>query len=129
MLVSTAVRNLRGRGTIWFLEVFGAYNGITYGYNRISFHGNCAVMYGAVWIAVDNGVVFSYIYGWKHPARRYDMVKVCDRIRIVEMVSEPHYDGREGVVEYMDSMGRLHGTWGGLAVQPDRDTVEVLDGV
>lgn len=78
-------------------------------------------------IAVDNGMIFSYIYGWKHPARRYGMVKVVHRIRIVAMVGEPHYDGREGVVEYMDSMGQLHGTWGGLAVQPDMDTVEVLD--
>lgn len=57
------------------------------------------------------------------------MAKAGDRIRIVEMVDEPHYDGREGVVEYVDSLGQLHGTWGGLAVQPDRDTVEVLDGV
>lgn len=55
------------------------------------------------------------------------MAKVGDRIRIVEMVDEPHYDGREGTVEYVDSWGQLHGTWGGLAVQPDRDTVEVLD--
>ena len=55
------------------------------------------------------------------------MAKVGDRIRIVEMAGEPHYDGREGVVEYVDDMGQLHGTWGWLAVQPERDTVEVLD--
>lgn len=57
------------------------------------------------------------------------MVKVGDRIRIVEMVGEPHYDGREGIVTSMDGKGQLHGTWGCLAVQPDKDTVEVLDGV
>lgn len=55
------------------------------------------------------------------------MVKVGDRIRIVRMVGEPHYDGRTGTVEYKDDMGQLHGTWGGLAVQLDKDTVEVLD--
>lgn len=54
-------------------------------------------------------------------------MKVGDKIRIVEMVGEPHYDGREGVVEYIDSMNQLHGTWGGLAVQPWRDRVEVVD--
>ena len=50
------------------------------------------------------------------------------RIRIVFMDGESHYNGKEGVVNYCDSMGQLHGTWGGLAVQPKNDKFEVLEG-
>jgi len=32
-----------------------------------------------------------------------------------------NYDGRVGVVEHIDSMGQLHGTWGGLALIPEED--------
>ena len=53
-------------------------------------------------------------------------MKVGDKIKIVEMVGEPKYTGKVGVVEYIDSIGQVHGTWGGLAVQPDKDTVEVI---
>ena len=57
------------------------------------------------------------------------MVKVGDRIRIIRLddpyTPEP-YNGREGVVKYIDSMGQLHGTWGGLAVIPEEDEFIVL---
>ena len=33
----------------------------------------------------------------------------------------------EGVIDYIDSIGQLHGTWGGLAVQPERDIIEVIN--
>ena len=36
------------------------------------------------------------------------------------------YNGREGVVEFVDSAGQLHGTWGGLAVNPQIDEYEVI---
>ena len=49
------------------------------------------------------------------------MVKVGDTIRIIDMSGEPHYSGRVGVVTHIDSMGQLHGTWGGLAVIPGED--------
>ena len=38
------------------------------------------------------------------------------RIRIEYMEGEPHYAGRQGVVESIDDAGQLHGSWGGLAV-------------
>ena len=38
---------------------------------------------------------------------------------------EPHYCGRVGVVTHIDSMGQLHGTWGGLAVIPGEDSYVV----
>lgn len=55
------------------------------------------------------------------------MAKVGDRIRIIHMQGEDGgYDGREGVVEYIDCIGQLHGTWGGLAVIPEYDEYKVL---
>jgi hypothetical protein len=55
------------------------------------------------------------------------MANVGDKIRIIEMSGEPHYCGREGVVTHIDSMGQLHGTWGGLAVIPGADAYEVVE--
>lgn len=52
--------------------------------------------------------------------------KIGDRIRIINMEGEPQYTGKEGVVEHIDSMNQLHGTWGGLAVQPENDTFVVI---
>ena len=37
------------------------------------------------------------------------------------------YNGRSGVVEHIDSIGQLHGTWGGLAVIPGVDEIEVKE--
>lgn len=54
------------------------------------------------------------------------MVKVGDFIKIIEMLGEPHYTGKTGVVEHIDSLGQLHGSWGGLAVQPENDRFEVI---
>lgn len=53
-------------------------------------------------------------------------VKPGDRIRIIKMDGEPHYDGKEGEVDYIDSIGQIHGTWGGLAVVPEVDIYEII---
>ena len=42
------------------------------------------------------------------------------------MQGELHYAGKEGTVTYIDGIGQLHGTWGGLAVNLDCDTVEII---
>lgn len=54
--------------------------------------------------------------------------KICEdnfpigtKIKIISMKNVSNYDGREGVVEYIDGIGQLHGTWGGLALIPDVD--------
>ena len=54
------------------------------------------------------------------------MYKVGDRIKIVSMRGEPNYSGLAGFVERIDDMGQLHGTWGGLAVQPEHDLIEKI---
>ena len=55
------------------------------------------------------------------------MIKVGDKIRIVQMSGEgDRYHGVEGVVTHVDSIGQLHGTWGGLAVIPEEDKFCVL---
>ncbi len=59
--------------------------------------------------------------------RGTDMVKVGDKIKIIDMGGEPHYCGRIGVVTHIDSMGQLHGTWGGLAVIPGEDMFVVVE--
>lgn len=54
------------------------------------------------------------------------MYKVGDHIKIVSMRGEPNYSGRVGFVYHIDDMGQLHGTWGGLAVQPEHDIIEKI---
>lgn len=60
------------------------------------------------------------------------MVKVGDKIRIIAMddcgydTTAREYSGREGEVVFIDSMGQLHGTWGGLAVIPNVDRFVVI---
>ena len=60
-------------------------------------------------------------------------VKIGDTIRIIRMnddggkdLQARMYNGRSGVVEHIDSIGQLQGTWGGLAVIPGVDDFEVL---
>ena len=48
-----------------------------------------------------------------------ESVKVGDTIHIYKMIGEPQYSNREGVVESIDDIGQIHGTWGGLALNFD----------
>ena len=54
------------------------------------------------------------------------MFKIGDKIRIIEMKGEESFNGREGVIEFIDGLNQLHGTWGGLAVIPEQDTIVVI---
>jgi hypothetical protein len=47
-------------------------------------------------------------------------------IVIVYMDGEPHYTGKQGIVQHIDSAGQLHGTWGGLAVNPSIDKYVIV---
>lgn len=58
---------------------------------------------------------------------------VGDTIRIITMddnngkdTQAKAYNGRTGTVTHIDSIGQIHGTWGGLAVIPGKDTFEIL---
>ena len=53
--------------------------------------------------------------------------------RAEEKFYEKEYSGREGVIEHVSPayepagiLEQLHGTWGGLAVQPELDTIEMI---
>ena len=56
------------------------------------------------------------------------MVKVGDKLRIIEMSGEPQYTGKEGTVEYIDDAIHIHGSWGGFALIPDEDMWEIING-
>lgn len=51
---------------------------------------------------------------------------IGDKIKIIRMVDEPSYNERTGVIEHIDDAGQLHGSWGGLAVIPEVDKVELV---
>ena len=62
-----------------------------------------------------------------------EKVKKGDTIRIIRMNDDGGkdfqarmYNGRSGVVEYIDFLGQLHGTWGGIAIIPETDEFEVI---
>ena len=53
--------------------------------------------------------------------------KVGHRVRIIQLEGEDYrYDGKEGVIEHIDGIGQLHGTWGSLAVIPEADKFIVI---
>lgn len=42
-------------------------------------------------------------------------------------ISDPYHPiDAEGVVELVDGIGQLHGTWGGLAAIPGVDQIEIV---
>lgn len=47
-------------------------------------------------------------------------------IVIVSMSGESKYTGKMGVVEKVDDLGQLHGTWGGLAIIPEEDKFVIM---
>ena len=53
--------------------------------------------------------------------------KVGQKIRIIRMKGEPQYTGKVGVITYIDDLKQLHGTWGGLAVLPEEDQIEIIE--
>lgn len=60
---------------------------------------------------------------------RNEKAKVGDLIKITSLKDpfDSTYEGRIGRVEIIDSLGQLHGTWGGLAVIPEVDSYIILN--
>lgn len=52
--------------------------------------------------------------------------KVGDKIRIISMHNEPQYNDKEGIIEFIDDWGQLHGTWGGCALIPKVDKFKLV---
>ena len=53
--------------------------------------------------------------------------KVGQKVRIIHLEGEDNrYDGKEGVIEDIDGIGQLHGTWGGLAIIPEADEFIII---
>lgn len=42
------------------------------------------------------------------------------------MEGEPSYSGKEGIVESIDDLGQIHGSWGGCAIIPKIDLFEII---
>lgn len=60
-------------------------------------------------------------------------VNIGDTIRIIKMydadgkdIQAAKYAGRTGTVEFIDSIGQRHGTWGGLAIIPEVDEFQIV---
>lgn len=62
-------------------------------------------------------------------------VRVGDTIRILSLApnadgthdpAEKHYVGKEGVVQSIDDMGNIHGTWGGISLLHGRDSYAII---
>lgn len=54
-------------------------------------------------------------------------IEIGQTIKIVCMKGEPQYTGKIGTVQHIDSKNQAHGTWGGLALQPEHDEWEVIE--
>ena len=53
-------------------------------------------------------------------------IKIGDSIKIIEMVGEPNYTLKTGVIIFIDDIGQLFGSWRSLAVNPKVDKFEVI---
>lgn len=43
------------------------------------------------------------------------------------IINDPYHQiNKEGIVNYIDDIGQLHGTWGGLAAIPGEDIIEII---
>ena len=58
--------------------------------------------------------------------KKYEYL-IGKKIHINSMMGEPQYSGKEGVVEFVDDMGQIFGTWGGLAIQKEHDDFYIVE--
>lgn len=53
--------------------------------------------------------------------------QIGQKVKIIDMEGEPQYIGKEGVIEHIDSIGQLHGSWGGCALIPGLDSFKIIE--
>lgn len=53
-------------------------------------------------------------------------IKIGDEIKIIAMKCEPQYTGKVGIIERIDAVGQLHGTWGSCAIIPEVDEFKII---
>lgn len=53
-------------------------------------------------------------------------VEIGDTIKIIMMFKEPEYNDKIGVIEFIDDIGQIHGSWGGCAIAPEVDEFEII---
>lgn len=53
-------------------------------------------------------------------------IKIGDKIKILSMQDEPQYEGKTGIVEFIDDIGQIHGSWGVCALIPEVDKYEII---
>lgn len=77
--------------------------------------------------------IFDELFKTKSINTRYGTVYKGSFIKIIKMADKDIKDlqatmlnGTEGSVEYIDDQGQLHGSWGSLAVIPEKDIFEII---
>jgi len=53
--------------------------------------------------------------------------KTIKIISLDDYYAADEYAGRTGKVTFIDDIGQLHGTWGGIAVIPEKDIIEIIE--
>lgn len=61
------------------------------------------------------------------PKRKILLPKVGDTIEILYVSGIPSLTNKVGVVEFYDSMGQMHGTWGRLVIIPGEDKYRIIE--
>ena len=75
-----------------------------------------------------------YFCSWKclraqenrKPKRKPLLPNVGDTIQILHISGIPDYTNKVGVVQFYDSMGQMHGTWGRLVIVPGEDRYKII---
>lgn len=73
-----------------------------------------------------------YYCSWKcfnhtsKPKPKVILPQVGDTIRILLVSGIQSYTNKVGVVEFYDSLGQMHGTWGNLVIVPGLDSFEII---
>lgn len=63
----------------------------------------------------------------KEEIKGFRRLYVGQKIKIKYVEDEPAYTGKSGICNYVDDIGQLHGTWGGIALLPYIDEFEIVE--